>query len=90
MAHIWYEVYDFVEFVLKNVPEYRSETLKEFRNGLLEEENSAYRIVDAQVIEITDEVEIESVEKALSVGLEMVTVHLKRALDLLDDKKAPD
>nr|VFK20174.1 MAG: hypothetical protein BECKLPF1236A_GA0070988_102515 [Candidatus Kentron sp. LPFa]VFK30624.1 MAG: hypothetical protein BECKLPF1236C_GA0070990_101165 [Candidatus Kentron sp. LPFa] len=86
----WYEVYDFIEFVLKNIPAEYSKNLKKFCNHLLEEENAAYRIVDNQVVEITNEIEIEAVEEALSTRLPAITAHTKRAIELLSDKKTPD
>nr|VFJ90242.1 MAG: hypothetical protein BECKH772A_GA0070896_1002015 [Candidatus Kentron sp. H]VFJ92414.1 MAG: hypothetical protein BECKH772B_GA0070898_1002915 [Candidatus Kentron sp. H]VFJ99015.1 MAG: hypothetical protein BECKH772C_GA0070978_1002814 [Candidatus Kentron sp. H] len=86
----WYEVYDFVEFVLKNIPVGWAALLKKYCNVLLEKENAAYRIVDDQVVEITNETEIEAVEEALSTRLPAITAHIKRALELLSDKKSPD
>ena len=86
----WYEVYDFVEFVIKHVPDKWKETLRQFCNGLLEAENAAYRIVGDLVVEITDPAEIAAVEQALDIPLKSVTVHMKRAFELISDKKAPD
>ena len=86
----WYEVYDFIEFVLKNTPVDWAVRLKEFCNQFLESENATYRIVDNQVTEITNENEIASIEDAIASPLESVSIHLKRALELMSDKKEPD
>ncbi len=86
----WYEVYDFIEFVIRNIPKEWASVLRNACNRILEEENSAYRIIDDKVIEITDEVEIKAVDEALNSPLRTITLHLERALELMADKKAPD
>ncbi len=86
----WHDVYDFIEFTLKNYDSPVTEDLKTFCNRILESENAAYRIVGNEVIEITDEIEINSVESAINIPLKSVSTHLKRALELLSDRKKPD
>ena len=86
----WYEMYDFIEFVVKNLPPKWGSELRDFCNNLLESENAAYRIVDDEVVEITDETEIEAIEDALAIKIQPIKSHLKRALELLSDKKEPD
>ena len=62
----WHEVYDFLEFCIYA---YSFEELKNHfitrMNQILEEENSAYRIINDKVTEITSEQEIQSIEDAL-------------------------
>jgi len=86
----WYEVYDLIEFVIKNIPPPWATNLRDFCNALLEEENAAYRIIDDEIVEITSEIEIEAIEEALATKNQPITAHLKRALELLSDKKQPD
>lgn len=87
----WYEVYDFIEFVIKNIPEEWAEDLRNFCNNLLEDENATYRILENEIVEITDENEVQAIEDALNINNQQsVTVHLKRALELLADRKNPD
>lgn len=86
----WYEVYDFIEFVIKHVPDEWKDPLSRFCNKLLETENAAYRIVNEQVVEITDPIEIDAIEEILDVPLKPVSTHIKRALELIADRKAPD
>ncbi len=86
----WYEIYDFIEFVMKNIPEGWAKQLQDFCNSLLEDENAVYRILDLEVMEITDETEIKAIEEALTINNQPVQTHLKRALELLSDKKNPD
>lgn len=86
----WFEVYDFLEFILKYIPEKWSEQLRDFANNLLEDENAAYRVLEKEVVEITDETEIKAIEDALRVDNQPVQTHLNRALELLSDRKNPD
>jgi hypothetical protein len=85
----WYEVYDFLEFVLSH--EHEDRWLAEQLNAVLERELSGYRIVDGKAVGITDEQEVQMLEKALGdTEHEGVTAHLRRALELLSDRKNPD
>ncbi len=86
----WFEVYDFIEFILKYVPEKWREQLRGFANNLLEDENAAYRIIAEEVVEITDETEIEVIEEVLDISIKPISNHFSRALELLADKRAPD
>ena len=91
----WYEVYDFIEFIVNNYPdEYKEVNPKfiEFCNSILEQELSAYRFVGGRITQITSETEISEIEDALesSKPLKAVNTHLKRALDLLANRKSPD
>ena len=58
-------------------------------NVQLERENSAYRFVGTEIVEVTDETEITSIEEALN-GPKAARIHFERALDLLSDRRAPD
>jgi len=89
----WYEVYDFIEFIANNYPDKKVNTkFMEFCNSLLERELSAYRFVGGKITQITSEIEISEIEEALenSKPLKGVNTHLKRALDLLANRKSPD
>ena len=86
----WWEAYDFIEFLIKTVPDEWRERLKEILNSFLEGENAGYRIVDDEVVEITDQNEIETIETALERSVRSIKAHLSRALDLLSDRKQPD
>lgn len=94
----WYEIYDFIEFLIKN---YRSdigesdkisENLVNALNKVLEKEMSAYRIIDHNVTEITSNEEMSSIEESLQIAdrYKPVKEHLKRALELFSDRKKPD
>lgn len=59
-------------------------------NPMLERENSAYRIVGNEFIDVISKDEIEEVEHALDSRHAAVKIHLERAVSLLSDRKAPD
>lgn len=92
----WYNVYDFIAFLPKNYSHrYEIGTNENFIkacNIILTQELSAYRFVDLNLIEISSQEEIESIEEALinSDKYKPVKKHLKRSLELLSDKKNPD
>lgn len=87
----WWQVYDLVEFTVKSVvAEDRKTRIKEILNAVLQRENSACRIVGDQVIEITDNHEIEAIESALTQQNKSARSHLSQALALLSDRKQPD
>lgn len=87
----WFEVYDFIEFVIQN---YSREA---FRvgfvadcNHVLERELSAYRIVGESFSQVTHEEELAAIEEALQSPVNAVEAHLQRALQLMSDRKSPD
>jgi hypothetical protein len=91
----WYEIYDFIEFVVNVYP---GNDKKEFINAcnmVLERKLSAYRFVGEKITKITSEIEIKEIEEALENTknidkLKPVNEHLKRAIELLSDRKSPD
>jgi len=91
----WYEVYDFIEFIANNYPdEYNQVNPKfmDFCNSVLERELSAFRFVKGKITQITSKEEVLEIEEALEISqpLKAANTHLKRALDLLADRKSPD
>ena len=86
----WHEVYDFLEFLIKSSPEKLEQAFIPMANDLLERENSAYRIVGEEFVEITSQEEIAEVDEALSAPYEGVRTHLQTAIGLISDRKKPD
>lgn len=86
----WWESYDLIEFLIKAMPDEWKEELKKLLNMFMEAENAACRIVGDEIVEITDEQEIETIESALDKGIKSCQSHLARALDLASDRKQPD
>jgi len=91
----WYEVYDFIEFIVNKYPDNNvNKNFMKFCNDILERELSAYRFVGGKIVRITSKMEIseidETLEKSKSLNLNTVHTHLKQALNLLADRKSPD
>lgn len=86
----WYEKLDLIEVVaglgsLKDNFDFSTKI-----NSALEKEMSAYRIVENKIVQITSEVEIAEIEKAISGNDNSVHTHLDTALNYLSDRKKPD
>lgn len=90
----WYQVYEFVEFLLSVEPKRFDKAFVEACNGVLEREHAQYRIVNRQVVEIVDATEIEAIETAIQASaneqFRAVGQHFEAALSLLADKRQPD
>jgi hypothetical protein len=85
----WFEVYDFVEFVVLRV-----KNTVEFESGInraLEAEMAAYRLLKGKVVEITNHTELNAIDEALGQSdFPGASQHLSRALELISDKQKPD
>nr|WP_315158529.1 hypothetical protein [uncultured Flavobacterium sp.] len=88
----WFEKYDFLEFLSKIVSEYYDIEFIEICNNCLKREMSAYRIVDACIVQITSEEEIVEIEDALlnSSIWEPVNIHLKTAIEYFSNRENPN
>ncbi len=95
----WFRIYDFIE----NISLYQKIENEENPDGSiiyvidkfnnrLNEELSAYRIVNWQVTLISDEIEIQSIEEAINDTDKFsgVSEHLNSALKFLSDRENPD
>ncbi|OEF96164.1 AbiJ-NTD4 domain-containing protein [Desulfuribacillus alkaliarsenatis] len=90
----WYEALDFIEAFpnyYKSNAFVKEVYCKEI-NTILEKENSAYRFVNTSIVEITNQIEIDTIESAfrLEAKYKSVRIHLETALELLADKENPD
>ncbi|PFQ47891.1 hypothetical protein COK05_09025 [Bacillus cereus] len=88
----WYQVYDFLEFVVENYPANSNKKFIRDCNYILERELSAYRFVGNCLVTITNEQEIAAVEQALQTkhDTHYANTHLETALKLFADKLNPD
>jgi len=86
----WYEVFDFIEFMAKDRESFISTEISGIINDTLERENSAYRLVGQEIVEVTDKHQIAAIQKALEVPAPPVRAHLSTALSLLSDRTQPD
>ena len=62
----WFEVYDFVDIHLSFLAEDERTKRIEQYNELFEQEKAGYRIVAGEVAPITNEIEIQTIERAVS------------------------
>ncbi len=83
----WYEPYDLLQFSV----EYADDKFIPFINSILEREKSGYRFVNAELIPITSNLEIDEIEHALDATkhIEAINLHLKTALTELADRVNP-
>jgi hypothetical protein len=86
----WYEVYDFIEFLLQDSQTLLNASAILWLNTVLETGNAAYRIVGTEIVEITDTNEIKAIGDALSHPDAPVRAHIQAALEMLSNRKAPD
>jgi hypothetical protein len=86
----WYEVYDCIEFLLRDEDTLLDKEAAKVLNQVLERENAAYRIVHKEVVEITDSNEIHAIEEALNHPEQPVRTHIRASLALMSDRKSPD
>lgn len=86
----WCRLYDLVEFISKNIKEDWYLGLEQAINHALAKENSAYRLIHKEIVEITDNHEIEEIQSALDEAISPTKAHLEQSLKFLSDRKNPD
>lgn len=96
----WYEVYDFIEFLVANTrriisfPQYNSERLENIYNGIFSSELSGFRFVAGVLAPISNPVESNAISGALETssdkGLSGARSHIHTALKLLGRKPNPE
>ncbi len=98
----WYEVYDFIEFLIQKIKDIHYPTssgkisLREVFinkiNKIFEEEGVPYKIIGDYVTPFISEVEIKEIEKALKIDdkYEPVKKHLSKAIELYSRRPNPD
>lgn len=85
----WYEVYDLLEFIASQTPSY-SGRLLDILNAILKINRAGYRIVADQVVEITNETELESIRTAVAQApVQPAREHMKKAVQLFADRNNP-
>ena len=90
----WYEAYDLVEFLLNSERHGHREQLRGDVERILAEECAGFRLINNQLVEITDETEIAAIEEALDATsadpFTSTRMHIQTALALLSDRENPD
>lgn len=92
---VWYKILDLIEFVCRYYKEHKEETysgsiepILEYLNVKFERHNFAYRLIDGNIVEITSEFEIQSIENAISTSTNNVRMHLQEALEKLSPSRS--
>ena len=87
----WYIVYDFLEYYFRciNGREDKKQIILDI-NCVLEEEKSGYRIVNNEIVPITNKAEIEEIETAANTQFDSVNKHISKALELYANRNKPD
>lgn len=94
----WYDVYNLMEFLIKkwdDIPFYQPIQLfiGQF-NQVLEEEYAGYRVMNNEIIPITNKGELDSLESAIDTShfknLKGAAKHLETAIQLFSRKPEPD
>ena len=87
----WYEIYDLLEFIAKNIHMSRFKRFKQKINLQLEKEMAGYRLVDKEITPIIHHEEIESIENAINHSdLKHVSIHIETALNLMSNRNNPN
>lgn len=90
----WFQCFDFIEILLQfdymNTTEESLIRLKDNLNNDFENEKMGYRIIDNQIVDITNESEIEEIEEAIDSNFNTVNDHIQKSLELYSDRKNPD
>ena len=86
----WFEVFNLVEFIILNSFDSGKTNFINGCNKVLEKENSAYRIINDVVTEITSKQAIEAIETASKIPYAPAGEHIAKALALLSDRESPD
>ena len=96
--HEWFKKFDLIEFVVEylrgvekhgRIPFRVTDRFVHSLNSSFIRLNYSYRVVDDQIVEISDDGEIATIEKAEEQGSTIKT-HLSSALRLLSDRSTPD
>ena len=82
----WYTIFDFIERYLAVSSESTSIEMTKVFNHILEDEVSAYRILDNLVVPITNKAELKTIEEAKSIPYDSVRTHVSKALALYADQ----
>ena len=86
----WYVIFDFIERYLNIASDETADKMTKCFNRILEDEASAYRIIDKQVVPITNEMELSTIYEAMQTPFPAVNTHISKALNLFADRQKPD
>ena len=93
--NFWYKKLDLIEFTIKYLYgiysyQFMTDTFVENLNSEFKRLNFAYRIINKEIVEITSEEEINTIQNALSNSKDNIKMHLSKALELYAQRPIPD
>lgn len=97
----WYKKLDLIEMTIKYIHTiielYQNDEIRQLLENFIEDVNRefkrlnfGYRIINGQIVEITSEEEITTIEKALESNQSNIRTHLSKALELYARKPTGD
>lgn len=86
----WYIIFDFIERYLEICDDATFDKMQAEFNAILEDEVSAYRILDGLVVPITNKSEMGSISDAMNTPFEACNIHIAKALELFANREKPD
>lgn len=86
----WYVIFDFIERYLKICDDATFDKMQAEFNAILEDEVSAYRILDGLVVPIANKSEMGSISDAMNTPFEACSIHIAKALELFANREKPD
>jgi len=86
----WNKIYDYIEFYFRILREPIRQQFITYLNITLEQYNSAYRFVNGQIVQITNEQEIAEIEEAANTGKKAIDYHLNRAIEIFANREKKD
>lgn len=95
----WYTKFDLIEFTIRVLRSMTPQCDRHFTivvsnfikilNSTFKRLDYVYRVVDDQIVEITDQEEIAAIEEAVSQN-STIKIHLSEALKLMSNRQTPD
>lgn len=81
------EVFTLIEFLGNELFSYQRQFFNSSINKVLENNYVGYRLLESKICPITSELEIQTIQSVCQKG---VSVHIKKAIEYLSDRKQPD
>ncbi len=87
----WYLIMNCVDFVANNFYQIiNTNTYNSKVNRIFEENHVGYRLLNGQVIPITNQDELDEINKVLKTNRKTIGIHIQNAIKLLSHLKAPN
>lgn len=86
----WYVIFDFIERYLHKCDDTKYSEMSKVFNDILEDEVSAYRIIDEMVVPIINDAELVTISSAMNSEYETASKHIYKALELFANRDKPD